>query len=392
MHARIRLLPFLVIPGVLSLLLAASAAPPSGEKVEVVKTPNGGIQPQAVAGADGTLHLLYFTGDPKAGDLFYVRRAPGQAGWSAPLRVNSQPGGAVAIGTIRGGQLALGKGPKGIQRAHVVWFGSDRAGERGAPLYYSRLNDAGKAFEPQRNLMQVSSTLDGGPSVAADGVGNVYAAWHAAETKAAGETARRLWVAHSSDEGKTFGREVPSNPDPTGACACCSVKAFADSRGTLYILYRSAVEKVDRDIYLLTSKDHAKTFKSQRLDRWKINACPMSSEALAESGDGILAAWETNGQVSYAAIDPASMKVSAPVAPLGSGGRKHPAVARNAGGETLFAWTEGTGWQRGGAVGWQLFDRQGRPTATKGRLEAGVPAWGLVSVVARPDGGFVVLH
>src|SRR5439155_6942543 len=143
------------------------------------------------------------------------------------------------IGTIRGAQLALGKGG----RIHVVWFGSDQsepAGgrSRGAPLLYSRLNDRGTAFEPARNLMQFTAALDGGPSIAADAEGNVYAAWHGQDGSSDGEAARRLWVARSTEEGKSFSREVPAWAEPTGACACCGARAYADRRGLVYILYR----------------------------------------------------------------------------------------------------------------------------------------------------------
>ena len=72
----------------------AAAGRAAAARVEVVKTPNGGIQPQAVIDAAGTLHLVYFKGKPSAGDLFYQRRLPGQSAWSEPLRVNTQPGSA----------------------------------------------------------------------------------------------------------------------------------------------------------------------------------------------------------------------------------------------------------------------------------------------------------
>ena len=61
-------------------------------RVEIVATPNGGIQPQAVIDAAGTIHLLYFKGEPGSGDLFYVRRKARDAEFSAPLRVNSEAG------------------------------------------------------------------------------------------------------------------------------------------------------------------------------------------------------------------------------------------------------------------------------------------------------------
>src|SRR5437016_1650781 len=83
-----------------------AGAPP----VTILKTPDEGIQPQAVMDAKGVLHLLYFKGDPAGGDLYYVRRISDKQHFADPIRVNSQPGSATAVGTIRGGQLAVGKG------------------------------------------------------------------------------------------------------------------------------------------------------------------------------------------------------------------------------------------------------------------------------------------
>ena len=80
----------------------------------------GGIQPQAVVDDAGILHLIYFKGDPAAGDLYYVRSSPGTTEFTKPIRVNSQPGSAVAVGTIRGGQLALGRGGTGARRVERV--------------------------------------------------------------------------------------------------------------------------------------------------------------------------------------------------------------------------------------------------------------------------------
>src|SRR5437899_12914460 len=83
-----------------------SAAAPS---VALVRTPDGGIQPQAAVDAQGVVHLIYYKGDSGGGDIFYVRQAPGQGTFSNPIQVNSQPGSAMAVGTIRGAQLAVGK-------------------------------------------------------------------------------------------------------------------------------------------------------------------------------------------------------------------------------------------------------------------------------------------
>jgi len=118
---------------------------PAAERSTVthLRVPNGGIQPQALVDAKGTLHLIYFKGEKaNAGDLFYVRRDAGQEPFSDPIRINSRPDTACAAGSVRGGQISLGKGG----RLHVVW--------NGVGTDYARLNDSATAFEDQRNLMR----------------------------------------------------------------------------------------------------------------------------------------------------------------------------------------------------------------------------------------------
>lgn len=376
-------------------LFAASSKSPEPAVVSLVRVPKGGIQPQAVADSAGVVHLLYFAGNPKHGDLFYAKSRDYGATWSSPLRVNSKPGAAIALGTIRGGQLALGKNG----RVHVAWNGSSvtedegpmnpEAGRRGAPMLYSRLNDAGAAFEPERNLMTRTLGLDGGGAIAADASGNVYVAWHGkAPGAAAGEAGRQVWVAVSHDAGKTFAPEHAAWNQPTGACGCCGMAIFADTKGTVRALYRSATQNVHRDIYLLTSTDHGASFQGRKLHEWEINACPMSSMDFAEARGQIAGAWETNGQVYFENLTaPSAGPVSAP----GEGkGRKHPRIAMGPNGDTLMIWTEGTGWQRGGSLAWQLYDANGKAIGDKG-LQASVPAWSFGAVIAKP-GGFLVIY
>jgi hypothetical protein len=361
-------------------------------QVTVLRVPDKGIQPQVAVDGKGTIHLIYFGGDPGGGDIFYVRSETAGDTFSRPLRVNSAPGSAIAVGNIRGAHLALGKNG----RVHVAWMGSGKAEPKGpggaAPMLYTHLNEAGTAFEPQRNVIQSAAGLDGGGSVAADEAGNVYVAWHAPVPGVKGEGNRCAWVAHSADEGTTFAPEKRANAEPTGACGCCGMRAFADGHGAVYLLYRAAREEVHRDMYLLASTDKGDHFRSEKVDEWQVNMCPMSSEAFAEGAGGVLTAWETNGQVYYCRIDQATGKRSPPVAaPLAAGGRKHPTLAVNGQGETLLAWTEDMGWNKGGSVAWQVFDKAGKPTGAKGRTD-GVPTWSVVAAFARPDGGFTVLY
>src|SRR5690242_11098168 len=146
----------------------AKIAAGSRETVRMSRVPGGGLQPQVAIDGQGTLHLIYYAGDPQQGDLFYLKSTDGGTTFSRAIRVNSQPGSAIAVGTIRGAQLAVGKD----RRVHVAWNGSSDAtpagplnpdsGKLGMPMLYARLNDAGIAFEAQRNLMRNSFGLDGG--------------------------------------------------------------------------------------------------------------------------------------------------------------------------------------------------------------------------------------
>jgi hypothetical protein len=346
----------------------------------------------------GSLHLVYYTGDAHHGDLFYARSRDGGGRFSSPLRVN-EGGSAIAAGTIRGAQLALGR----AGRVHVAWNGSNDAGplnpdsgKPGAPMLYTRLSDAGNAFEPQRNVMLHSFGLDGGGSIGADKKGSVYVTWHgigeseAKGTGKEGEARRRVWITKSEDDGKTFSTEEKAWAQETGACGCCGMKTFVDRRGDIFALYRSATESVHRDIYFLSSYDHARTFQGTLLHKWNINACPMSSMDFTEAANVMAAAWETGGQVYWTRI--VGKSINDPIAAPGEGkGRKHPRLAVNGQGEVLLVWTEGTGWQKGGSFAYQIYDRGGRPIGEHKQLP-GIPAWSFAAVIAAPDNGFSILY
>src|SRR5947209_2473629 len=130
------------------------------------------------------------------------------------------------------------------------------------PLFYTRLNDAGTSFEPERNVITYAYGLDGGSSVAADSEGNVYAVWHAPQPGgASGEAGRAVFIARSRDQGETFDREAMALPEPTtGACGCCGLRAFASQMGAVYILYRAASPSGSRAETLLVSRAHGSDF------------------------------------------------------------------------------------------------------------------------------------
>ena len=388
--------------------------------VEVVRVPEGGTYPQATTDSRGRIHLTYVKGDPMRCDLVYVRSDDGGKSFSKPLRVNSHPQSVIITGTVRGPHLAIGKG----DRVHVAWMGSDKAQPRvqgrATPMLYTRMNDAGDSFEPQRNVIQKQSGLDGGGSVAADLEGNVYVAWHAPEHAGGGghhpqqhaagqgekhaaqkhqrpaghggdEEDRRVWVARSRDEGKTFEAETQALPKKTGVCACCGMRIHASAGGKVFIVFRSATEMVNRDIHLLASDDHGKTFRVAAVDPWKVGTCVMSTASFAEGSGGLLAAWETKEQIHLAALGPKSTEAKPVPVPGHAKSRKHPSVAVNDRGDHLVVWAVGTGWNKGGSVQWQVFDKEGRAVPSLAGREDGLPVWSVPAAVATSDGTFRVI-
>ena len=366
--------------------------------IELRRVPEAGLQPQVVRGADGLLHLVYFRGPAAGGDLLYVSSRDDGQTFSAPLRVNSRPGSAIASGTIRGAQIAMG--PDG--RVHVAWNGSDSAlprslthpktGRAGAPMLYARSNPRRTAFEPQRNLMTRTYGLDGGGSL---GVHRreVFVVWHANPVgESDSEAARRVWLARSSDAGATFTAEQAAWSEPTGACGCCGMQLYAAVDGRLHLLFRSAQAQINRDIYLLTSADRGRTFTGARLHEWDINACPMTSMSIAARGAQLFGAWETDGQVFFGDVtNGAAIEPRAPAGNVAGSQRKHPRLSFSKDGAMLLVWSEGAGWNRGGSLAWQAYDAAGKPMGGPGP-GAAVPTWSFGAPTPRADGGFTVFY
>jgi hypothetical protein len=332
--------------------------------VTVLETPDQGIQPQALGDPSGVVHLVFFKGDPAGGDVYYSRlqvRNGAVKRLAADVRVNSIAGSALATGTVRGAQIALGR--NGI--VHVAWHGASPV------VLYARSVD-GAHFEAQRTLSGTITGIDGS-TVAADRNGRVSIAWHGMGSRQ-GEGNRTVYLASSTNDGATFASPSPATTAPVGACGCCGLKAMFDGAGSLNILYRAATDGKHRDTTWLQVRDGT-------------SRAPVRVDA----GREIAAAWETAQQVYSAMLDPSTGAVRGLAAAPGSGSRKHPSIAVNAAGDRLLAWTEGTAWKRGGTFAWRLTTAAGSELGSS--ADAGpVPVWGLVSALAMPDGSFVIFR
>lgn len=166
------------------------------------------------------------------------------------------------------------------------------------------------------------------------------------------------------------------------------MRAGTDSHGGLAILYRSAMSGVQRDMIFAYAAKPGAALRIVDLEPWKLSACPMSTAAIASAGDGLLIAWQGEQGLHWTTAKRG--KPGKPV-PFGARGAKHPCLAQGTDGTIAVVRTEGTGWNKGGSLHWQLYDAKGTALGDPGRHD-GVPVWSIPTVVADTPGHFSVWY
>ncbi|MEE8130996.1 MAG: sialidase family protein [Vicinamibacterales bacterium] len=346
------------------------------EHVVMWRVPDGGRLPQAVVDDAGTVHLVYFQGEPNGGDLLYVTRTSSDVTWSEPQRVNSEPGTVAGADPISGGRIALGRD----NRLHVAWF---KMGP--TEFFYTRSTQQGTGFEAQFGLA-AGNGVEAGPTIAADGAGNVFLFWHAGALE---DAHRAVYMIMSHDDGTLFDPVRPVNAEAEGACNCCGLDALTDDAGAVYVSYRGAGDNIRRGQRLLVSRDEGRTFSDELIQPWELGACPVSTTALSQGPTGVKVTWETEGQVYFADVDHLEARVSP--SEIAETRRKNPAVAVNDQGATLLVWGDGPGWRSGGALHWQVFGADGQTIEEHAAGTETIPDASRPAALARADGMFLVI-
>jgi hypothetical protein len=216
---------------VLATLFFVSLSAKAQEHVTTIPCPEGGQQPAAArTDADGTIHLVYGTGDGPR----YAKSTDNGKKFSAAIpivdRESRQPGLEFDIW-----DLAIGKG----SQVHVA-LGTNawklKLPEEEWGFYCATLQPGAKEFLPVRNINRKPSE---GFSLAADNRGRVTACW----------LCDKLFANVSRDNGKTFApfAEINKSYDP---CNCCTTSSVFGADGKLAILYREETNN-ERDMFLV---------------------------------------------------------------------------------------------------------------------------------------------
>ena len=324
---------FLQVFSLLALLSAVSAS--AAERVQVIAIPGNGQVPDAEVDHDGMIHVAYVSRN----DAWYVKSSDAGKTFTAPIRINSEPGTVHPPNMYRGPDIAIGKN----DRVHVVWYIS--AYQRKLPkdqwgVFYSYLDSGKNEFAPGRNLNHKPSD---NYSLAADEKGNVAVVWMSG----------KIYVSSSQDNGETF--KDPLLVPTADPCECCASRALFSGNSVLSIAYREKANNM-RDMYLLRKQIAEATFTRQKISSipWEITGCPMTGTFLANAKSGPVMAWETKGQISYARLNSIDSLASAKeikAAPKG----KWPIALATSDGTVLVSWKNGTN------LFWQLRDPGDKP-------------------------------
>ena len=264
-------------------------------------------EPVTAAAPDGSFYVAWVNHDAKQADVIIANFSGKGEMRGSPVRVNRQAGVATAW---RGDQPSLAVAGDGS--VYVVWTARvDAAGKHGTDLYLSVSNDRAQSFATEVKINDDKIPgAHGMHSLAVAKDGRIYVSWlderniqvTKPSTKGEGhhmESNRDLFLAHSTDGGRTFSanRKVASD-----ACPCCKTALAVAADGTLYAGWRQVLPGNFRHIAVTTSTDAGASFSSPVIvsdDRWMLQGCPVSGPSLSvDTGGRLKVLWYAAGEAN----------------------------------------------------------------------------------------------
>ena len=258
------------------------------EPVELARgtAPQHPQQPQISIDGKGAIHVVFGVQD----EIRYCRSVDGGRTFTAPTPLPNVH--EMSLGMRRGPRIAA------LESALCVTaIGGKQGKGRDGDLLALRSIDQGKTWEESVRVNDVADAAREGLHAMAAGPGNLLCCvWLDLRN---GETEVRASI--SADGGKSWGENALVYRSPDGSvCECCHPSVVFDEGGRIFVLWRNSLAGA-RDMYVATSSDQGKTFgKAAKLGSgtWPLDACPMDGGAIAAISPGKFAtAWRRDKTV-----------------------------------------------------------------------------------------------
>jgi hypothetical protein len=270
----------------MALLLQAQPKPLPKDPSTFVKVADNAKLPALVLDADGNAYVAFVHN----GNVEVAVSSDGGATFSAPVIAFNESGRDAALAN-RGPRIAVDN-----QKRVYVSAPLNLAPPKDAvvnDLYYCVSTDKGKTFGKPYMLNDAAKSGAESVHAAACGPGDFQVAW--LDVKAGKPPA--LCYSKFGADGKRSGKVVVVNANP---CEKCPPAIAVDGKGNPCVAWREsnhdAASKEHRQIYMACSTDGGRSFAAaQRLNSVDsgISDCPNEGPALAAAADGkqLAAAW-----------------------------------------------------------------------------------------------------
>ncbi len=255
---------------------------------------DGQFKPFIVPDKRAGFYLVFIERINNVSNVLLRHTADGKV-FSKPVRVNDREGDA----TVRNeNPPKVAVAPNGD--VYVCW-----ANERGrwkGNIRFARSTNGGRSFSPGVTLNSDGNAEPAGhafQSLAVDKQGRIYVAWIDERNKQKEDRGGEIWLAVSTDRGKTFS---PDRRILTDVCECCRTNLQVDAAGNLYLSYRTVPRTgpMYRDTIVARSQDGGKTFKTTLAseDKWEIAGCPVAGPSFSfDPAGNLTAVWFIGGGV-----------------------------------------------------------------------------------------------
>lgn len=281
----------LILAGLLTLANVLNAMPQHGRtSVESCSMPSlkCAKAPSATFDQQGRLWLAWVFG----GHIYIQYSSDQGKTYSSPFAINSIPENIAARAENR---------PK-IQldddgNIYISWTQSLKKRYTGN-IRFSRSLDGGKSFSSPVTInddqQKISHRFD---ALAVTSDGQVFISWldkrdaEVAKQKQQAYLGGALYYAYSSDQGKTFSKNLKLSDN---SCVCCRIAMSVDNNKLPVIAWRDIYGDNIRDHSLITFSSPLQAEVKQRLshEQWKIDGCPHHGPSIdLDSSNNVHASW-----------------------------------------------------------------------------------------------------